>query len=44
MLAVISDEQRLNDLIGGVPLEEVDKLKYLEPMFIADGQCTVEIT
>ncbi len=38
MSALIPGEQRQAVLLDSVPLEEVDKLKYLDSMFIAKGQ------
>ncbi len=43
MSALIPVEQRQAVLLDGEPLEDVKKLKYLDSMFVANGQSTEEI-
>ncbi len=43
MSALIPGEQRQFVLLGGKPLEDVDKFKYLGSMLITNGQGTEEI-
>ncbi len=43
MSALIPGEQRQATLLDAEPLEDVNKFKYLGPMFIANGESTEEI-
>ncbi len=43
MLALIPGEQRQTVLLDGEPLEDVDKVKYLGSMFVANGQGNEDI-
>ncbi len=43
MSALIPGEQRQAVLLDGEPLEDVDKFKYLGPMFVANGMGNEEI-
>ncbi len=43
MLALIPGEQRQVVLLDDDTLEDVDEFKYLDSMFIANGQGTEEI-
>ncbi len=43
MSALIPGEQRQAVLLDGEPLEDVDKFKYLDSMFVANGQGSEEI-
>ncbi len=43
MSALIPGEQRQAVLLDGEPLVDVEKLKYLGSMFVANGQGTEEI-
>ncbi len=42
--ALIPGEQRQAVLLDGEPLEDGEKLKYVGPMFVANGQGTEEIS
>ncbi len=42
-MSVANGEQRQATLLDGEPLGDVDKFKYLGPMFVTNGQGTKEI-
>ncbi len=44
MSALIHGEQRQANLLDGEPLEDVEKLKYVGSMFVANGQGTEGIS